>query len=572
MAAKAPVPTVALDRRWFWAAGLFLGFCALFGFSHDRIYYFDGLLQGGIIKNPLQVYSIQVALEWNHFLWYPFGRLFFVLTHWAGYGGGGYETLQCLNTLVGAAGAALLFMTMSRFATKGWSALWTVAACLGEVYWYRSAGAENHLTGAVWCLVQAAFMASYWRRPGWAPMFGMAVSGLLAAYFHLGNFAAWGVAGVAVLWRAPKDIRLTHFTALVLLVVVGWIPYALVHGWLDPGGFVRWWSWATSLAHGFSPGSGHKGVDWNVLNKGLVMLKTLVKCILFYETWGWGTALRLAAVAAGCAVAAFYRTPRPRWDHPSLPFLIPFGMFLGLYTFWMPGNYMYWVVQWPVLCLFLATVSPSPRPAVSWAGLCVVVLVLGYNNLTTVILPHKTNPDAYLVEMCRDFGRLTPPQSPIVISGRGEPQLKPYIPYFSLRDRLAVELFALNAVDKNMDAVQWMRGALVQYIQAGVPVYITGDALRCAGDFADFGLSREAVESVWGGLAPLPIKEYEGKRPNSLSLLWGPSIPDQIQDVIYLRLKTAGLRDQAEMLLKARLRTRPSAALKDELRWLEAGK
>lgn len=556
-----------------WAAGLFVGFLVLFGLSHDRTYYFDGLLQAGMIDSPLDVNPVETRYEWNHFLWYPTGRLFYRAAHAVGFSWEGYETLQTFNTLVGAAGAAVFFLILSRLAPLPWAAGWAVLACLGQVYWYRSAGAENHLTGGVWVLAQAWFLLEYWEKPGYRSLIGMGVTGLLAAYFHLGNFAAWGVAGLTVLFRRPAGKTGAHFTALVLLVLAGWLPYAIVHHWMEPGGFQRWWTWATALAHGYSPLAGKKGIDWNLLGKGLLTARTFLKSFLFFDRWDGGTILRVAAMVPALWVLACRGGVRPSreslQDKRPFVFLIPFCCFLALYALWLPGNYMYWIVQWFSFCLFLGAISAARIAPASWAALGLMIVIVGQNNLSKVILPHKTNPDAFLVEMSRDIGRLTPPESPTVVSGRNEVNLKPYIPYFGKRNRLALDLFALNAVNQKTDAVDWLSRTIVQHLRAGIPVYVTEDALRASGDFADFNISSESLETIWRAFALLPVKDFPGARPNRLYLLWTPELQPELEDVILLRLKINGLREQLAAVALARLNTVPPSRRAAEKRRLE---
>jgi hypothetical protein len=559
-------------RRWLWAAGVFVFFLAVFSLSHDHIYYFDGLLQAGMINKPLFINPPEVRYEWNHFLWYPAGRFFYVVTHALGSSWDGYQTLQAFNTLIGAAGASVFFLILSRMAPLPWTALWTCAACLGQVYWYRSGGAENHLLGGVWCLVQTCFLFAYWEEPGLKPLVGMAAAGLLAAYFHLGNFASWAVPGLAVLARGPRKAKLFHLILLLIIIAAGWFPYVSVHHWLEPGGFSKWWDWSTSLAHGYMPGK-TSGVNWGILRNLTVVPKTFLQSVLFYENWsataaGWGILL----LAASSSVVLFSFFPRrsraAARDMRPLIFLIPFFVFFGFYAFWMPWNYMYWVIQWPSLCLVLGGVSavrsPDRIPAASWVVLILMVLLIAEHNLTQVILPHKTNSNLFLVEMSRDIGRLTPPGSPVVISGRSETLLKPYIPYFAERNRLAIDLFALNAVKQNMDPIKWMNDTILDYFRAGVPVYITEDALRSKETFGIYGISPERVESVWKDYALIPIRDFPGPRPNRLYLMWTPALSKDLEDVMLIRLKRSGLVDQAAMIASARLSTIPPSSRKRE--------
>lgn len=573
-----------LKRRLLWAAGLFIFFLPVYALSRNHSYPFDGLLFAGVIEAPLLRMPADQIFEWNHFLWYPTGRLFYLVLRLFHVPLRGYESLQLLNAFAGAGGVAALFLTLSRLASRPWAAAWSLASGFSAIYWARSAGAENYHLGVFWGICFACALLSYWLKPSDRYAAFMAVCAVLSAYYHLGNLAFLGAAFLGILIRQAHGVIIRHGTVAGGLMAVLWIPYAMIHHWFEPGGFSRWWSWSRGLAEGYSPFLNPTGAfDWTFLKNVPTTAQTFMKSILWFESINAGTMVRLAGLAVLGTSAVLYR----RWKSADANqdqelrrrlgyiFLIPLAGITALYAIWQPWQPFYWAIHTALLCLFLGAVSfrgaPVHRFSLEWVLLGVMVGFLAVHNLGAIILPEKISPRQFIVDACLKIGEITPAQSPIIISGRSDwGFLKPYLPYFARRDSLAVDLFVVSAVQQSREPIAWMQMAIASHLAYGIPVYLMEDTLQQKNTFSDFRLSPEQIESIWKPYSLLPVSEFPGNPPNRLYLLWSNSLPKPIQAAIGVRLKTHGLLDQMLAVYKERSRLDKSKELAGDIANLEA--
>src|SRR5215470_4279723 len=101
------------NARKVCAVSLFLFFAAVYAVSRNHSYPFDSVIFANMVEIPLLRIPADLAFEWNHFLWYPTGRLFYLALYYIGIPVRGYEALQLLNAVVGAAGVTVTFLTLS---------------------------------------------------------------------------------------------------------------------------------------------------------------------------------------------------------------------------------------------------------------------------------------------------------------------------------------------------------------------------------------------------------------------------------------------------------------------------
>jgi hypothetical protein len=566
--------------RGVWAASLFILFAVIYGISRNHNYYYDGLLFAGMTESDPAREQLHAFFEWNHFLWFPTTRIFYLVLHALRMPLRGYETLQLFNALIGAAGVALTFLILSGLVKRSWAVAWSLVSGFSAVYWIRSAGAENYLLGTFWVICLAGCMVAYWREPSYRHMAFMMVCAVLSAYYHLGNAAVLGAAFMAILLRRPPKGVLRQGSAAALLFGLLWLPYAIIHGWFQPGGFSKWWVWSKGLAEGYSPLVQPAGAfHWNILKNLALTGQTSVKSVLWFDSWNGSIILQFAALVLFGAVAICYSGWKRGWKLESglgFVFLIPLLSVAALYAVWLPGMPNYWCVHTALFCLFAGALSGhlSPGRIFPVQTICLVAVVglLAAHNLSAAVLPDKVNPRQFIVDAAVKIGEITPAGSKVIISGRGGEwnYLKMYIPYFAHRNRLAMDLYAANAIILNTDPIGWLQRDISEDLDNGIPVYITEDALLEKGTFSDFKLSSERVESLWKPFHLLPVQDFRGDPPNRLYLMWYDHFSKDVEAHIRVTLAAYGLIEQVLMVDREIARTDHSEKLAREITFLEA--
>jgi hypothetical protein len=236
----------------------------------------------------------------------------------------------------------------------------------------------------------------------------------------------------------------------------------------------------------------------------------------------------------------------------------------------------YWCVHTALFCLFAGALSGhlSPGRILPIQAICLVAVVglLAAHNLSAAVLPDKVNPRQFIVDAAVKIGRITPAESKVVISGRGGEwnYLKMYIPYFAHRNRLAIDLFAANAIIADTDPIGWLQRDISEDLDHGIPVYITEDTLLEKGTFSDFKLSSERVESLWKPFHLLPVQDFQGDPPNRLYLMWYDHFSKDVEARIRVKLAANGLIEQVLMVDREIARTDKSEKLTREIAFLEA--
>jgi hypothetical protein len=378
LASQLPVFEVRRSLTILCGIGLFVSFAAIYGLSSNHSYTHDAVIFATTVETPITLLPETGIFEWNHFLWIPTGRAFYLVLHFFNIAVRGYEALELLNALVGAAGVAMTFLILARFSIRPWGPLaWSIVSGLCAVYWWRSAAAENYLLGAFWAICFCFFLVSYWREPTGEHMACMAICAVLSAFYHLGNIAMMIATIAAVVIRQFYSGFLSQILRLGLLFTILWLPYAYIHQWFEPGGFSTWWLWSKGLADGYAPSQNQSGAfDWLIVKNSGTTLQTFLKSIFWFDSWNFGTISGLAAVTLLGVFATMYgrwkgskhELARNEW-RLGFVFLIPLVSVTALYAVWQPWNPIYWAVHTALLCLFVGAISSRGcRPDISCSG------------------------------------------------------------------------------------------------------------------------------------------------------------------------------------------------------------
>jgi hypothetical protein len=216
--------------------------------------------------------------------------------------------------------------------------------------------------------------------------------------------------------------------------------------------------------------------------------------------------------------------------------LIPLGIATALYAVWQPWNPYYWSLHTALLCLFAGAISFRGRAggifSVQGVGLALLIAILGVQNSRALISPEKINPRQFVIDACLKIGQTIPVQSPVIMSGRaGEwGYMKVYLPYFGHRNRLAIDLFAINAIVQDRDPIAWMQEVIARHFAQGIPIFLMADSVSSKDAFSDFGLSPQQIESVWQPFDLRHIYDFPGNPPNKLYLITPPRPPVNMKD------------------------------------------
>ncbi len=169
------------------------------------------------------------------------------------------------------------------------------------------------------------------------------------------------------------------------------------------------------------------------------------------------------------------------------------------YLFWQPGNENYWCVNWSILvCAVMAEGMCHPRlrelvtakidRRVFTALALACALIIGGANLAKDIRFQHNRDNYPLVSLAQELEQVLPPKAVLLISGLRWPELKPYIYYYSKRERIGLE-FELIAMPPDT-AMAKLEDCEAHFAGYGIPYY-------AASDIWDHKV-REEMKARWG--------------------------------------------------------------------------
>lgn len=486
-------------------AGLFSGFLLLYGLTLDRAYVFDSLLYALSIRQPLFDGPVTSLLSWNHFLWFPALRSVYAGLEALGFSPDAYRFIQWWNAVAGSLLALLLWRFLSRYIHAYWALALTCLAGVSHLVWLRATSGDPYLTGTLLSVAACYFVTL---RPSWRglPLFWLAAPLVVtAAYFHFGNIILVPAAVLAAaLGRGTEGLKdaIVILTISVLLL----LPYVLFYELWTPAGFREWLVWGSGQVNGFLPSLSASGqFDLRFISNLPTGFATLLRSAVAFPAGGpfvfWLAALASAALL-GWAAFDRYRSGFDR--AAALPPLVFFIAITGFFFVWIPGNIFYWASPLVFLVLSAGILfkdrlasPPSPRARVLVPALGAV---LAFVNFGGAILPalrgleHKS-----AVEFCRELGRVTPPGSVILISGKGDGFLKVGIPYFAMRRMFPIDLVIVQFHGTGQDPLEALKFRLNGYLERGIPVYMLGDVIEHRGGYEEWGVPAGRVDEFLDG-------------------------------------------------------------------------
>ena len=558
----------------------FFFFLFLYGISHDHIYNYDSLLAGGEAEQAFfSSQKTEITLSWNRFLWRPTTRLFYLTLHGLGLQIRGYQAVQWLNSIVGALGVTLIFIFLSRYTNRVWALLWAGLLAFSHVYWYRSAGGHYHLMATFWLIPLCWQLVTYWKKPNVASVIQIGITSILSIYFHIGNLIIVGVIFLVLFLRRSTRVWKDALILLGLLALL-FLPYAIVHHLFEKGGLQNWFLWGSNLARGFSPTQTPKGgFQFELIQNIPTSLRTFLHSF-FYLTKGHmilGLKLGLLTTFVLVGILSNRRKKKPLLNlgQEAKGIVIVFSSVLGLYflfySLWLPADYSYWmihVIAFTVLLAFLSfKIQKKHLTFIQKMSLALLVFVVMNQNLTHVILPNrKGDLMKPHIEYSKMIGKLTPPESPVVFSGG---HLKLFVPYFSRRTRLSLELYAIGAYKEKKKPTVALSEDINKFVSNCHPVYVTQDFLKAPDLLPGWNITKKDIDNVLKPYTLIPVLKNNEKEDYGLYLLWTNNLSQHTKDHICSRLKQAGLLDQCLILFKERFRENPSEENKKIIKEIE---
>lgn len=508
------------------------------------MYFFDSVLYAGVIHFPLSLQPQIVVFEWNHFLWYPVTRAFYLSIHALGFQGTTYEALQWFNSIVGALGVAFLFVILAKRTNGGWGGAWASVLAVTNVYWSRSTGGEPYLVAGFFVLCFVAVLMNYFKSPSLWKIGFLAVLSVLATYFHIANgvLLPFGVAMIA--WR-PGHHRRSGLLLFVATYVFLFSPYIYVHRLFEWEGLVLWWKWGSGVVNAVAPGTSHAGqFDFRLWSN---LHKTFLTTLLAFVNPA-GSKLSVVGGVALLVLAAWPKKFQKQKWRKLAPVGFLFVIYWLLFSIWQPGNLIYWATHALLLVLILGVSSyPGQRQIshVRYGCLWGLAALLTVQNAWSVIWPHKKGEAVLpLVVMCDVIRQNTPPDGLIIISGRKDSLLKPYIPYFAHRRRIALDLAAMQAFRQNKDPISLIQAGVNYEIHQGNAVYLTEDLLKAHEGFSDWRISSDRIEAIWRNCDLYEVVRFGPPVDNALYLLWPKGMPQEIAQRIINSLEESQLWHQ----------------------------
>jgi len=492
--------------------------------------------------------------SWNYFLWRPILRLFYLAMQTLGYQGRTYEALQWFNTLIGTGGVIISYLALKKYGTRSLALAWAILVGVGDAYWTRSTSGESYLTGTFFTILFCLLFIRCWKNPRQSTFTLLSLTAALSTYFHIANGLLWIMAGVIYLLKGPKDIKNILIFFMVNALII--FPYAWTQELLTVAGIQRWWRWGSGLTNGISPLTNHTGqFNLNLFTNLDTSIKTLIDSIISprgHPIVYWATALLLAWTFMIPLFEKFWSKSRllPLVDKKiaTYTFGAVFILFFILFTLWQPGNMIYWATPSLISIIILALVSLTQGNAnhfLKLSGLWLLIVMTGTNNLIGHIWPNHLGREAIpMVEFCNTMNEITPKSSPILIPGTRNGGLKVFIPYFSHRQAIALDLNIMRNFNTQANPIDSVSHLMADYFKKGIPVYMTGDFLDAAADFDQWNIKPDAVKALLEPYHTILIAQYSPPISNALYLLWPRNTTPEIKVLLRDRLNACGLLGQ----------------------------
>ncbi len=372
-----------------------------------------------------------------------------------GYQGQALLALQTLDSILGAAGAAI-FASLLRRQGRGEreAVLGAAALTVSHAWWFWSIEAQVYMLGALFAALAAREALSDKPRPS---RVGLWHAGAILG--HVGHLMALP-AFVYILQKKNKSEIRPYLSSLFVAVAVPYLCAGLFA--VKPSSFIELKLWLL--------GSAALTTDRSFSWHSVPLLPALhhwsrMSFRIFTEFLGQrGFAWSLGVILAVLPVLAATRAALEK-SREALFWLLWLAGYALLFIAWEPQTIVYRVTDllalWALATLGLQTMSSRLRLAALGAW---IVAAFAF-NLVTVVRPaslFENNPDLVEAEWTKTS---SPPDAWVLVNGRGAV----FIPYFAGRRPVNLRYLTEEAA---------LRARLDALTQAGQAVYVSGRTLE----------------------------------------------------------------------------------------------
>ncbi|MBI5629851.1 MAG: hypothetical protein HY921_03080 [Elusimicrobia bacterium] len=430
--------------------------------SHlSKGYVFEGLARA----MPIELGMFRGLFNGNHLIYGFAGSCFHGLLGFFGWTGLAVVSLQIMDSLLGAAGAAVFFLALRRLGGgRAEAAAWACVLGLSLGYWSWSVDAQDYIFSTFLLCLNFAFLSSgaaSGRLSPWAA----AAFHALAVLGHVVN-AVFVSAPLWFLYRVhgprwrPAAARYAAGLAGLLLLAYGSVLLLIVRpaSWtaaLD-------WLWGSAAAGGGKLGwHGRPSLESLRLWAGMTVN-------IFASLAPAALAARLACVACFALAAFRFKNIRGFQKTTAVACLLWLAAYALVFTSWEPNTMVYRVSDLvPLTALLFLASRTLPKRGLGAALGTAFAILLGTVNFRMEIRPRalaSNNRHLRHMGLVKDN---TAPGDWVAGEG-GADEL--YIPYFAQRRPLAIGFYSgrRDQLRKRIDSLK----------ASGQEVFVTSTVLR----------------------------------------------------------------------------------------------
>ena len=475
------------------AALLFVGFALLYGATLTAYNTFDA------VSYANQIGRVYEATGDRHWLFHPHHLLFNITNYgiWraaqaGGYVGGPLVVMERVNSVLGASGIALFYLTLRRLMARSRGLPALTAIGLGVSFGYWVCATDGRVNMPSLFLLLAAFFGLCRMPLGGSRRSAAGVGMLtgLALLYHesAGLFLPVGLAGIALTAQHPAmRVRLLLVYAAAWAATVC-LPYFLVatlalhlhswaafHTWTTEYAELGWW-WSFNVPHNlrldlyalrhaaFAEPPGKQGTFSLARH-----IPLNIRLLYFGALAGWLV-----------SVYAFFAALPLLWRSHHRPTLIACLIWIGCYatffTFWCAGYFVFWVPVLVPISLLLTLGLCHFRSGrsglwVNWLVAFWIVLSAAVNWADS-IGPHLSPEANPFRRIAADVKAHTHPGDLVLLAGAGDQaQDEVFLPYFADRDVVSLHTLLTRAHNHSAAAYAAAQAQMQSAWASGHAVY-----------------------------------------------------------------------------------------------------
>lgn len=496
-------PGAALNWQAIITALLFISFLVLYLATKTANYTFDAVSYAEQIVTFTKTGERHWLFHPHHLLFNLTGYLLWRIAGALGYHGGPLPVLQDMNSFLGAAGVALLWLALRKILTRsrGLAAVLSIGLGLSFGFWVCATDGRVNMPSIFLLIASFYALVNAMQGPGRRRAVAAGAIAGLATLYHesAGLFLIAGWTGIALAdytqGRTSEERRARWAT--LGYYTLGWavifvLPYLFVGTLLlhltSIGAYKHWaaeyaeigWWWDFHVAQNLR-------LDVYALRRALFVepagkqgtfhiapgSASAGRILYFLSLGGWLIAVYLCAVAFPLLFKTHYR-----------PYLIVASVWALVcaifFTFWNPGYFVFWVPQ-VVACAVLVAICASYYRARRHGSAWLVAITLwiacyGISNLLLSIAPGMAASNNHLLIQAHDIRVHSRQGDLIVMSGMPwDAEAEVYVPYFGQREVFSVNTEMERHKENKASTQEALQQQILQTYGSGHTVYALDD-------------------------------------------------------------------------------------------------